>query len=1051
MFFLRRRLWVLGWVLTLNASPALQAGVASADCNQNEVADVEDIANETSPDCNQNSVPDECEFCVDPSLCGVQFLAVSALGEAQIDFEGPLEDRRLHVTGIGSSGEDGVAFGLRTARADVGLEESHLEEPEASLTLRVLGQVDEQSASVMGELRLTHVAGSLQVAGDLSPLGVETYRLLIFQGDLLVSDQGGLPSAEFQASLMDFSELAFDLGASCVGGGADGSPCGVDSGCFGGTCVPGPTFSGRLRTSGLFMIPNFGGTLGDRFVVVGETTTIPPEKVEEISLLAAGSGPLVLLAPQPPGIEPAEDCNDNGVPDECDLASQLEADCDDNGVPDSCDLALGGGSDCDQNGVLDRCDLEAGTAQDCDDNGILDSCDVLTGALDCNENGVPDACEVVAGTVLDCNVNGIPDACDLEAGGAKDCNQNGVPDTCELAGGTVSDCNQNAVPDVCDLVQEVDKDCNQNGIPDACELAGGGASDCDQSGVPDACEIASGTLLDCNANGVPDGCDLAAGLADCDQTGVPDVCEIATGSSGDCNADGVPDVCQLTETEARDCDQNGVPDFCDLLGGASDCNLNGVPDSCDIAAGLSDCNEDGVLDVCDVAAGGIDCNTNGVPDDCELAGRDCNETGILDACEVADGGSADCNANQIPDECELADVVALDCDENGIPDTCDVIGGMRRDCNQNGVPDRCEIAAKVLTDCDRNGIADECEVVSGAAVDCNGNGIPDVCDLSALTSPDCNGNGVPDSCDLAAGTSRDEDGDRRPDECDDKPPVTPRDAYDQVVASATLLRGGGLIPQETLDFLVGAEADLAVEAAELLDAVRVVSFQETGVAIGEMGGGAVGGVSSGATWLAISAGGLVVGRLRLDMSWNNNQDDCFSAVGGHTFSGGVINGACNSAQVGAFFADGCVPTQSCSSLDVECGTLQIQCQQQIGSVTVTFNTPLESLCAGCVEVPLQRPGDCNQDGDVDIGDATCLFGFLFLGRPRLLPCGSGVAAEAGNLALLDWNGDSVLDLSDGIGELAWLFNQTSESGLGAPHVQGNDCQAIPFCSAGCAR
>ncbi len=87
-------------------------------------------------------------------------------------------------------------------------------------------------------------------------------------------------------------------------------------------------------------------------------------------------------------------------------------------------------NDCDQDGLDDECELAAGTSSDCNINGIPDGCDIADGiSLDCDGNGVPDECDVAIG---DCNGNGIPDACDLAEPGA-DCNGNGIPDDCDLA------------------------------------------------------------------------------------------------------------------------------------------------------------------------------------------------------------------------------------------------------------------------------------------------------------------------------------------------------------------------------------------------------------------------------------------------------------------------------------------------------------------------------------------------------------------------------------------------------------------------------------------
>ena len=88
---------------------------------------------------------------------------------------------------------------------------------------------------------------------------------------------------------------------------------------------------------------------------------------------------------------------------------------------------------------------------------------------------------------------------------------------------------------------------------------------------------------------------------------------------------------------------------------------------------------------------------------------------------------------------------------------------------------------------------------------------------------------------------------------------------------------------------------------------------------------------------------------------------------------------------------------------------------------------------------LQLPGDCNQDGAVDLSDVICLLGHLFQGLPEFLPCENpqDEQDQQGNLALMDCNQDEAIDLSDAIYKLAFLF-----SGGSAP-VQGVECLATP--------
>ncbi len=93
----------------------------------------------------------------------------------------------------------------------------------------------------------------------------------------------------------------------------------------------------------------------------------------------------------------------------------------------------------------------------------------------------------------------------------------------------------------------------------------------------------------------------------------------------------------------------------------------------------------------------------------------------------------------------------------------------------------------------------------------------------------------------------------------------------------------------------------------------------------------------------------------------------------------------------------------------------------------------------------QLPGDCNQDGGIDISDGVCLLGHLFQGRPATLPCGESGIAAPGNRTLVDSNGDSSVDLSDGIHIFAFLF-------LGGPPPDGGTrCVFIEGCPSVCER
>jgi hypothetical protein len=122
--------------------------------------------------------------------------------------------------------------------------------------------------------------------------------------------------------------------------------------------------------------------------------------------------------------------------------------------------------------------------------------------------------------------------------------------------------------------------------------------------------------------------------------------------------------------------------------------------------------------------------------------------------------------------------------------------------------------------------------------------------------------------------------------------------------------------------------------------------------------------------------------------------------------------------------------------------------QPVGNVIATFNedataaTPELGSCGDfrlSEPAGLQLPGDCNQDGLLDIADAICIFGVHFSGTPPAFPCGDGTSGDAANLELLDWQADRQIDLSDGVSALNWLFLD------GPPHQLGRSCVRITWC------
>ena len=466
------------------------------------------------------------------------------------------------------------------------------------------------------------------------------------------------------------------------------------------------------------------------------------------------------------------DCNTNGVPDMCDIASGNSADCDENGVPDECDIA-GGGDDYDGNGVLDACE------PDCNANGVVDACDISCFVGSCGTH--PGGC----GASVDCQPNGVPDECELGTLGDSTLWDNGAPNNTYVLrshfGGsyedalTVDDFDLPSGGIVNDLHWEVEETetFDWQGFVHVFLFGDNGSAAPDDAneimhitvpgdaGVIVKTWLGSGVLLDNRYRYDIYGLDIPLeagtywlGLApdggDTDYGNGEDSkwCSSQAGGAvigGEAHVR-VPQVgydffepwTNLGSSQPYDAAFTVTTTFY-----GADCNTNGIPDDCDIAgcggdAWCQDCQGNGILDGCEP-----DCNANGVADQCD----------ILDC----DGSTwcSDCDANEVPDECQVPPLgTELDCNTNGSPDTCDIADGVSPDCNNNGIPDECDVASGFSEDYDGNNVPDECDP------DCNENDVVDACDISCATgtcgthpggcgiSLDCQPDGVPDECQL---------------------------------------------------------------------------------------------------------------------------------------------------------------------------------------------------------------------------------------------------------------------------------------------------------------
>jgi len=110
---------------------------------------------------------------------------------------------------------------------------------------------------------------------------------------------------------------------------------------------------------------------------------------------------------QPPGLAkvliptehlvPGVDCNGNGVPDECDVASGFSLDADGNHVPDECEAAPPFRGDLNCDGAVDTGDIDAFVLAVVNPTGYTAAypgCDLSR--ADCNGDGVVDTADIDA-------------------------------------------------------------------------------------------------------------------------------------------------------------------------------------------------------------------------------------------------------------------------------------------------------------------------------------------------------------------------------------------------------------------------------------------------------------------------------------------------------------------------------------------------------------------------------------------------------------------------------------------------------------------------------
>ena len=387
------------------------------DCNQNGVHDACDINDGTSTDCQSNGQPDECEL-----LISVQELTL----QVGPFFYGVLRDQL--------SGDVLVAGGDQVYRIDS--EAGFVPYLSSENVIAILGMSQDAST---GDLIVTGIGpGFIGTAARLSLAGEETL-LATFGGNEYITGSLALPNGDVLVCSLTTNEvlrIAPDGSSSVF---ASGPPLVSPFDIIADEQVGGYLVGGG---TGVYRIDS----LGNITIVTSDPSASNISGVAlapEGSILATRSTAPALIEIEADGtVVPLLDSGDLliafGVFAENDRRSFL-----------TCGQSLQGArvlrvtpnNDCNQNGIPDDCDLADGTLTDVNEDGIPDQCQTIGG---CCTDGFcqvvePEVCAAQCGLYFgDGTICAI--ACPSMAAGA--CCIDGEcvdeilgPDACECAGG----------------------------------------------------------------------------------------------------------------------------------------------------------------------------------------------------------------------------------------------------------------------------------------------------------------------------------------------------------------------------------------------------------------------------------------------------------------------------------------------------------------------------------------------------------------------------------------------------------------------------------------
>ncbi len=542
---------------------------------------------------------------------------------------------------------------------------------------------------------------------------------------------------------------------------------------------------------------------------------------------------------------------------------------------------------------------------------------------------------------------------------------------------------------------------------------------------------------DCNGNHTPDECDVTTGNSlDADRNGIPDECEVVATIRNDCNVNGFDDQAEILAGESEDCDTNGVPDECNFSDRRFAFRQRDFPvgdDPLKLAAG--DFNGDGFDDVVTLnddshdltvlLSDGVDRLrfSQTVPTAQKPSGiamGDFNLDGAIDLAVThpstavsghfgSGNGRFGSRRSLASDRVISLNIAAADLNDDGRVDLIvgeNVLLGVGDGSFREGIRYRSsQTTAFVAADFDGDDLldlvsterdADEIRLWPGLG---DGTfGVPRI--FGPISTPrhlfatDFNRDGI-----LDVAVSRGSSGSRTAILLghSDGGFLPPRGFADGAGSARPAVGADGDGDGHTDIFVVSLESNL-VEAM-------------LGDGSGRFAPPVPFGVGAEPTWI-----------VQLDVNGDgypeiatSNRSDTVSLL---------IN------ESAPFVKADCNDNGAPDACDIGAGD----------STDVNTNE-IPDDCEGGLRVP----GDCDQNAGLDVSDPICLFLHLFGGNPRPLPCGDGSVDAAGNIALLDHDSNSELDLADGVGLLLFLFTDAGESHpLSLPGAPLS-CVPVPEC------